>query len=137
MAESNSQILRSAELPIREFLARTQALLDTLNEEGVEATGALRERIAASIDSVRGRIEHLPDTFDESVSAIEGVIRENPWASLTVGAVIGVAAGCLATAAISSAPSWTDSLPDTSDLTRQSRPYIKRARKAIRDNWPF
>ena len=53
MLETDSRNLLRARAGVQDFLSRMQDLLDTLNKEGVEATTALRERIAVGIENVR------------------------------------------------------------------------------------
>src|SRR4051812_44419736 len=81
---------------IQEFLVRLRALLDALNEEGVEATTALRERIAASIDTLQPRLQEWRELAADTASSVREVVEEHPWSAVAAGAVAGVAVGCVA-----------------------------------------
>ena len=138
MMSSGDSGLRGAEVSVREFLSRTQDLLNALNNEGVDATTALRERIATNIESVRPRFENWADSANDGAATADELIRENPWAALALGAVAGVAVGCVATTGAFNLWERNDFASKSKALLqRRYRPYAKRARRAIRDHWPF
>ena len=64
---------------IEEFLVRLRPLLDVLNEEGVEATNALRERIAASIDALEPRLQEWRESAEETAGYVREVVEDHPW----------------------------------------------------------
>jgi ElaB/YqjD/DUF883 family membrane-anchored ribosome-binding protein len=126
---------------IEEFLIRMRALLDVLNEEGVEATNALRERIAASIDALEPRLEEWRESASQTADYVREVVEDHPWSAVATGAVAGVAVGCVA--AVIASNFVAD--PDIRDrattygqrAVRYTRPYVRRARKLANNYWPF
>ena len=124
-----------------EFLIRLRALLDVLNEEGVEATTALRERIAASIDALEPRVEEWRESAADTAGYVREVIEENPWSFVITGAIAGIAVGCVAAVVAS------NFIPESGlagrvgqyrdRAVRYSRPYVRRARKLANNYWPF
>ena len=126
---------------IEEFLIRLRALLDALNEEGVEATNALRERIAASIDALEPRLEEWRETAEDTAGYVREVIEDHPWSAVATGAVAGMAVGCVAAVIASNFVSD----PDIRDraagygrrAVRYTRPYVRRARKLASSYLPF
>jgi ElaB/YqjD/DUF883 family membrane-anchored ribosome-binding protein len=133
--------LSRADASIQEFLQRMVVLLDALNEEGVEATTALRERIAASIEAVQPRLATLRESLVYGASSFDEVVQEHPWGAVVVGAVVGVAVGCIAVAGASSLLTESD-FASTADRYRRGvvgrySPYARRARKLASNYWPF
>ena len=128
-------------LSIEEFLTRMRALLDVLNEEGVEATSALRERIAASIDALEPRLEVWRESASQTAGYVREVVEDHPWSAVATGAVAGMAVGCVA--AVIASNSVAD--PDIRDraaaygqrAVRFTRPYVRRARKLADNYWPL
>ncbi len=126
---------------IEEFLIRMRALLDALNEEGVEATNALRERIAASIDTLEPRLQEWRESASQTVGLVREVVEEHPWSAVATGAVAGMAVGCVA--AVIASNFVAD--PDIRDravaygqrAVRSTRPYVRRARKLANNYWPL
>jgi ElaB/YqjD/DUF883 family membrane-anchored ribosome-binding protein len=131
----------SAGANVEEFLTRLRTLLDALNEEGVEATTALRERIAASIDALEPRVEEWRESAADATGYVREVIEENPWSFVATGAVAGIAVGCVA--ALVAANFIPESglagrVGDYRDrAVRYGRPYVRRARKLANNYWPF
>jgi ElaB/YqjD/DUF883 family membrane-anchored ribosome-binding protein len=125
--------LNRADASIQEFLSRLTALLDVLNDEGIEATTALRERIAATIDTIQPRLEQLRESIADTAGSVRGAIEENPWTALAAGAVLGVAVGCVAAAGAASLLSDSDLTSRAAGYRRQwarrYRPYARRARE--------
>jgi len=125
---------------IEELLTRLRALLDALNEEGVEATTALRERISASIDTLQPRVEQWRDSAAETAGYVREVVEDHPWSAVATGAIAGMAIGCVA------AVIAANFIPDTGlsgraahyrrRAFRFSRPYVRRARKLVDNVWP-
>jgi ElaB/YqjD/DUF883 family membrane-anchored ribosome-binding protein len=130
---------------IQEFLVRLRSLLDALNEEGVEATTALRERIAASIDTLQPRLEEwrelAADTASSVAGSVQDAIEDHPWGAVAAGAVAGVAVGCVAAVVASNFLPESDFAGKADHYRRrlvsQSRPYVRRARKLANNYWPF
>ena len=118
-----------------------RALLDALNEEGVEATNALRERIAASIDALEPRLEAWRETAEDSVSYVREVVEEHPWSAVATGAVAGMAVGCVAVVIASNFIPESDLATKAADYRgralRYTRPYVRRARKLVSNYLPF
>jgi len=118
---------------IEEFLVRMRALLDVLNEEGVEATNALRERIAASIDALEPQLEEWRETAADTAGYVREVVEDHPWSAVAAGAVAGIAVGCVA--AVIASNFISD--PDIRDrAVRYTRPYVRRARKLASNYLP-
>jgi len=126
---------------IEEFLIRLRALLDVLNAEGVEATNALRERIAASIDALEPRLEEWRESASESAGYVREVVEDHPWSAVATGAVAGMAVGCVAAVIASNFIPESDLASRAADYrnraVRYSRPYVRRARKLANNYWPF
>jgi ElaB/YqjD/DUF883 family membrane-anchored ribosome-binding protein len=130
-----------AAAPIKELLFRMRDLLAVLNEQGVETTTALRERIAASIETVEARIDPLLGPIADRADSVDQVIQENPWKAVVAGATVGVAVGCVTTAVAFSL------MPETGfaakagrygrGIARRYRPYVRHARRVANDYWPF
>jgi len=126
---------------VEEFLTRMRTLLDALNEEGVEATTALRERIAASIDALEPKADQLRDVLSNTADTVYEVIEEHPWSAVVTGAVAGIAVGCVA-AVVAANYLPATGLADRADryrrrVVREARPYARRARKLANHYWPF
>jgi ElaB/YqjD/DUF883 family membrane-anchored ribosome-binding protein len=126
---------------IEEFLTRMRALLDALNEEGVEATNALRERIAASIDALEPRLEEWRESAEETAGYVREVVEEHPWGAVATGAVAGMAVGCVAAVIASNFIPESDLAARAADYrnraVRYTRPYMRRARKVASNYLPF
>jgi ElaB/YqjD/DUF883 family membrane-anchored ribosome-binding protein len=124
---------------IEEFLTRLRTLLDALNEEGVEATTALRERIAASIDTLEPQIEEWRDSAAEAAGYMREVIEDHPWSAVATGAVAGIAVGCVAAVIASNFLPESGLSDRAADYRRRavrfSRPYVRRARKLVNNVW--
>ena len=138
--EADSRTLLRARSGVQDFLTRMQDLLDTLNTEGVEATTALRERIAVGIGTVRDELDDLQDTAVASVETLDDLVQENPWVALAAGAVLGVAFGYAASRLIPESTYESASRAfsrGSSRMKRHYRPYARKARRFIRDHKPF
>jgi ElaB/YqjD/DUF883 family membrane-anchored ribosome-binding protein len=126
---------------IEEFLTRMRSLLDALNEEGVEATNALRERIAASIDTLEPRLQEWRESAEDTAGYVREVVEEHPWSAVATGAVAGIAVGCVAAVIASNFIPESDLAARAADYrnraVRYSRPYVRRARKLADNYWPF
>jgi len=126
---------------IEEFLVRMRALLDALNEEGVEATNALRERIAASIDALEPRLAEWRETAEDAAGYVREVVEDHPWGAVATGAVAGVAVGCVAAVIASNFVSDPDIRDRAADYGRRAvrytRPYVRRARKLASNYLPI
>ena len=126
---------------IEEFLIRMRALLDALNEEGVEATNALRERIAASIDALEPRLKEWRETAEDAAGYVREVVEDHPWSAVATGAVAGMAVGCIAVVIASSFIPESDLAGKAADYrgraVRYSRPYARRARELVSNYLPF
>jgi ElaB/YqjD/DUF883 family membrane-anchored ribosome-binding protein len=126
---------------VEELLIRLRALLDVLNEEGVEATTALRERISASVDALEPRVEEWRETAAGAAGYVREVIEENPWSFVVTGAVAGIAVGCVAAVVASNfipESGLAGRVGDYRDqAVRYGRPYVRRARKLANNYWPF
>lgn len=127
--------------PIEEFLVRLRTLLDALNEEGVEATNALRERIAASIDALEPRLEQWREMAEDSAGYMREVVEDHPWSAVATGAVAGMAVGCVAVVIASNFIPESDLAARAADYrsraVRYTRPYVRRARKLVGNYLPF
>jgi ElaB/YqjD/DUF883 family membrane-anchored ribosome-binding protein len=130
MLETDGRNVLRAKAGVQDFLSRMQELLDMLNQEGVEATTALRERIAVGIENVRDQYEDMEDTAVASVETLDDLVQENPWIALAAGAVLGIAVGYAASQLIPDS-GWA------ARVQRQSRPYVRKARRFVRDHRPF
>ena len=140
MLETDSRNLLRARAGVQDFLSRMQYLLDTLNKEGVEATTALRERIAVGIENVRHEYNDLEDTAVASIETLDDLVQENPWIALAAGAVLGVAVGYAASQLIPESGYESASRAfsrGAARVRRQSRPYVRKARRFVRDHRPF
>jgi ElaB/YqjD/DUF883 family membrane-anchored ribosome-binding protein len=140
--------LSRADASIQEFLSRMHVLLHALNEEGVEATTALRERIAVSIESLQPRLARLRESVADTAGSVDEVVRDHPWGAVVTGAAVGVAVGCVAAAAASSLMEGSDFASRAAGygsravgygqgVVRRYRPYARRARKLANNYWPF
>jgi len=126
---------------IEEFLTRMRALLDALNDEGVEATTALRERIAASIDTLEPRIEQWRESAADTTGYVREAIEDHPWSAVATGAVAGIAVGCVAAVIAANFVPDSDLSGRAADYGRRAvrftRPYMRRARKLANHYLPF
>jgi ElaB/YqjD/DUF883 family membrane-anchored ribosome-binding protein len=88
---------------LREVLASTEALLAALGNEGGEAIGDLRERLATTIADVKKELgnsflDSARDTIykaRDTASSINDFVRESPWAAVGIGAGIGLLVGLI------------------------------------------
>jgi ElaB/YqjD/DUF883 family membrane-anchored ribosome-binding protein len=78
---------------LQQFISRTEELLHTLNDEGVESTDVLRERIAVGIESLQKQVDEAMESADDAARMGRELIRQNPWASIGLGAGVGLAIG--------------------------------------------
>ncbi|HWM69203.1 MAG TPA: hypothetical protein VNO35_21625 [Steroidobacteraceae bacterium] len=133
--------LSRADASIQEFLSHMRDLLDALNEEGVEATTALRERIAVSIDAVQPRLERLRESVADTAGSVDEVVHDHPWGAVVAGAAVGVAVGCIAAAGAIRFLPESDFASKAAryghGVVRRYRPYVRRARKLADNYWPF
>jgi ElaB/YqjD/DUF883 family membrane-anchored ribosome-binding protein len=83
---------------IQHFLSTTSAFLQTLNDEGVESTNVLRERVAVGLESVQDQLEKIMESADEATASIGEWIEQHPRATIGVAAGLGAAVGCATTA---------------------------------------
>lgn len=126
---------------VEEFLIRMRALLDVLNEEGVEATNALRERIAASIDALEPKLQEWRESASQTAGYVREVVEDHPWGAVATGAVAGLAVGCVAAVIASNFIPESDLASRASDYrdraVKYTRPYVRRARKLASNYLPF
>lgn len=126
---------------VEEFLIRMRALLDVLNEEGVEATNALRERIAASIDALEPKLEEWRESASQTAGYVREVVEDHPWGAVATGAVAGLAVGCVAAVIASNFIPESDLASRAADYrdraVKYTRPYVRRARKLASNYLPF
>lgn len=126
---------------IEEFLIRMRALLDVLNEEGVEATNALRERIAASIDALEPRLAEWRESASQTAGYVREVVEDHPWSAVATGAVAGMAVGCAAAVIASNFIPESNLAGRAADYrdraVKYTRPYVRRARKLASNYLPF
>ena len=115
---------------IEEFLVRLRALLDALNEEGVEATNALRERIAASIDALEPRLQEWRESAEETAGYVREVVEDHPWSAVATGAVAGMAVGCVAAVIASNFIPESDLAAPRGRLPKAGRPIQPPLRAA-------
>ena len=98
MNESHDQIRQSATQEIQRFLSRTSEFLQTLNDQGVESTNVLRERVAVGLETVQDQLSEAMESAQEAALTLREWIEQNPWAAVGFAAGLGTAAGCAATA---------------------------------------
>ena len=126
---------------IEEFLIRMRLLLDALNDEGVEATTALRERISASIDTLEPRIQQWRQSAADTTGYVREVVEDHPWSAVATGAVVGMAVGCVAAVIAANFIPESDLSGRAAEYGRRAvrytRPYVRRARKLANNYWPF
>jgi ElaB/YqjD/DUF883 family membrane-anchored ribosome-binding protein len=84
---------------LRNIIDHAEALLGALADEGDAKLDQLRERVCASIDAARSRLDELSaDARRASARAAdvyESWMRENPWTVIAVSAAVGLLAGWL------------------------------------------
>lgn len=126
---------------IEEFLIRLRILLDALNEEGVEATTALRERISASIDALEPRIVQWRESAANTAGYVQEVVEDHPWGAVATGAVAGMAVGCIAAVVAANFIPQSDLSGRAAEYGRRAvrytQPYVRRARRLANHYWPF
>jgi ElaB/YqjD/DUF883 family membrane-anchored ribosome-binding protein len=84
---------------LRNIVDHAEALLGALADEGDAKLAQLRERVCASIDSARSRLDELSADAQHARGRVadtcESWMRENPWTVITVSAAVGLLAGWL------------------------------------------
>jgi ElaB/YqjD/DUF883 family membrane-anchored ribosome-binding protein len=86
---------------LRNIVDHAEALLEALADEGDAKLAQLRERVSASIDAAKSRLDDLAGDAGHSreraaaAAACESWMRENPWTLIAIGAGVGLAAGWL------------------------------------------
>jgi ElaB/YqjD/DUF883 family membrane-anchored ribosome-binding protein len=126
---------------IEEFLIRMRLLLDALNDEGVETTTALRERISATIDFLEPRVQQWRRSAGETSGYVREVVEDHPWSAVATGAVAGMAVGCVAAVIAANFIPESDLSGRAAEYGRRAvrytRPYVRRARRLANNYWPF
>ena len=84
---------------LHEVIEQADTLLGTLEDGSDPKLAALRERVAATVESARARlaeIENAPNRpLERMASSTEQWISEHPWATVAIGAGVGLALGIL------------------------------------------
>jgi ElaB/YqjD/DUF883 family membrane-anchored ribosome-binding protein len=73
---------------LRGAVAEAEALLDGLSEDGGDVVRQVHDKVTDALERARATLEGLEDDASRYV-------RDNPWQSLGVAAVIGLAIGVL------------------------------------------
>jgi ElaB/YqjD/DUF883 family membrane-anchored ribosome-binding protein len=89
--QSYDQAHQQATQALQNFLSRTEELLQTLNDQGVESTNVLRERVAVGLEGVQGQLDEAIEATEDASRSATTWLRQNPWTALAIGAVAGVA----------------------------------------------
>jgi ElaB/YqjD/DUF883 family membrane-anchored ribosome-binding protein len=84
---------------LRNVVSQAEELLRALGDDGDAAMAALRERVHASLDTARLRLEDLESEAgrmtQQAAEAAETYVRENPWTAVAIGAGLGLLLGGL------------------------------------------
>jgi ElaB/YqjD/DUF883 family membrane-anchored ribosome-binding protein len=84
---------------LRNVVSQAEELLRAMGDDGDAAMAALRERVHASIDTARLRLEDLEHEAgrmtQQATAAAETYVRENPWTAVAIGAGLGLLLGGL------------------------------------------
>jgi ElaB/YqjD/DUF883 family membrane-anchored ribosome-binding protein len=78
---------------LHRIVAQAEALLDQIGDESGEAAEAVRERVSQTLEQARSR---LAATAQEAERAVGGLaaradryVREHPWESIALAALLG------------------------------------------------
>jgi ElaB/YqjD/DUF883 family membrane-anchored ribosome-binding protein len=75
---------------LQRFISSTGALLRTLNDEGIESTNVLRERVAVGIEGIQEQLDAVVETLVDTSEAAESFVRQNPWLAVALGGAAGL-----------------------------------------------
>ncbi|MGH8151001.1 MAG: DUF883 family protein [Steroidobacteraceae bacterium] len=82
---------------LRSIVDHAEALLEALADEGDANLTRLRERVSASIESARSRLDELSGDAERArdlwTTAWEQWMLDNPWTVIAIGAGVGLLAG--------------------------------------------
>lgn len=82
---------------LRSIVDHAQALLEALADEGDADLARLRERVSASIDSAKARLDDLSGDAERAregwSKVYEQWMLDNPWTVIAIGAAAGILAG--------------------------------------------
>jgi ElaB/YqjD/DUF883 family membrane-anchored ribosome-binding protein len=76
---------------LQRFISSTGELLRTLNDEGIESTNVLRERVAVGIEGMQQQLDAVVETLIDTSEAAESFLRQNPWLAVGLGGAAGLA----------------------------------------------
>jgi ElaB/YqjD/DUF883 family membrane-anchored ribosome-binding protein len=84
---------------LRNVVSQAEELLRAMGDDGDAAMAALRERVHASLDTARLRLEDLESEAgrmtQQAAEAAGAYVRENPWTAVAIGAGLGLLLGGL------------------------------------------
>jgi ElaB/YqjD/DUF883 family membrane-anchored ribosome-binding protein len=84
---------------LQDVLSDTEAMLKDVASEGGEMAQALRQKIAANLQTVKAKLIETEELVAEkakfAAKATDDYVRENPWQSIGVAAGVGFLIGLL------------------------------------------
>lgn len=85
---------------LKNVLADTQSLLDTIGDQGGATLAAANARMRDALDESLERLATLQDRVAHgakaAASSADGFVHRNPWGAIGIAAALGLAVGVLA-----------------------------------------
>jgi len=82
---------------LRNVLRQAEKLLLAMGEDREEALAELRDRLDSTLSGARQRLAEFEEQARElggsAGAAVDGFVRENPWAAVGIGAAVGLILG--------------------------------------------
>jgi ElaB/YqjD/DUF883 family membrane-anchored ribosome-binding protein len=78
---------------VQRFLSATEGLLKTVQDDGMDSTSILRERVAAGIEALQEQVDDAMELADEAAESGVRVVRDNPRIAVLLCALAAMAVG--------------------------------------------
>jgi ElaB/YqjD/DUF883 family membrane-anchored ribosome-binding protein len=96
-AKNGRRARKSAETELRNLVASSEELLQTLSDQSGDAVTALRVKLSRNISTAKQQMGVLGDALDsisrDTVEETQGFVTRRPWTAVALGIVLGVAVG--------------------------------------------
>jgi ElaB/YqjD/DUF883 family membrane-anchored ribosome-binding protein len=84
---------------LREIVAKAEALLATLADDGDAAVVDLRHRVKHTISNAKDKLSSLQsqaqDAATNSIKSTDAYVQDNPWIAVGLAAAVGAIVGAL------------------------------------------